>query len=105
MQLTDAKKQLETQAVQYQRTREQLSGAQQDLDNLRVQMGGGDSRLMSPTAHIGETMPMESALISCFLRLNLKLHTRKATNFVNDVNDHFQVFIVKRVSWSLCVSS
>ncbi|XP_057208864.1 translocated promoter region b, nuclear basket protein isoform X1 [Triplophysa rosa] len=53
MQLMDARKQLEMQAAQYQRTREQLTAAQLELDNLRVQMSSGDSRLTSPTAHIG----------------------------------------------------
>ncbi|XP_055043154.2 translocated promoter region b, nuclear basket protein isoform X1 [Misgurnus anguillicaudatus] len=53
MQLMDAKKQLEAQAAQHQRTREQLGAAQLELDKLRLQMSSGESRLVSPTAHTG----------------------------------------------------
>uniref|UniRef100_A0A671P8E8 Nucleoprotein TPR n=1 Tax=Sinocyclocheilus anshuiensis TaxID=1608454 RepID=A0A671P8E8_9TELE len=38
MQLMDVKKQLETQTSQYHRTREQLSAAQLELNNLKLQM-------------------------------------------------------------------
>ncbi|XP_051511668.1 nucleoprotein TPR-like isoform X2 [Myxocyprinus asiaticus] len=53
MQLMDAKRQLDSQAAQHQRTREQLSAAQQELSNLRLQMSSSESRLASPTTHTG----------------------------------------------------
>ncbi|XP_051954824.1 nucleoprotein TPR-like isoform X2 [Xyrauchen texanus] len=53
MQLMDAKRQLDTQAAQHQRTREQLSTAQQELTNLRLQMSSGEILLASPTTHTG----------------------------------------------------
>uniref|UniRef100_A0A8C1SEH5 Nucleoprotein TPR n=1 Tax=Cyprinus carpio TaxID=7962 RepID=A0A8C1SEH5_CYPCA len=49
MQLMDVKKQLETQTSQYHRTREQLSAAQLELNNLKLQMSSRESRLVSPT--------------------------------------------------------
>uniref|UniRef100_A0A8C1KCI0 Nucleoprotein TPR n=1 Tax=Cyprinus carpio TaxID=7962 RepID=A0A8C1KCI0_CYPCA len=54
MQLMDVKKQLETQTSQYHRTREQLSAAQLELNNLKLQMSSRESRLVSPTVHTGE---------------------------------------------------
>lgn len=54
MQLMDVKKQLETQTSQYHRTREQLSAAQLELNNLKLQMSSRESRLVSPTALTGE---------------------------------------------------
>uniref|UniRef100_A0A8C2IUB4 Nucleoprotein TPR n=1 Tax=Cyprinus carpio TaxID=7962 RepID=A0A8C2IUB4_CYPCA len=53
MQLMDVKKQLETQTSQYHRTREQLSAAQLELNNLKLQMSSRESRLVSPTVHTG----------------------------------------------------
>uniref|UniRef100_A0A673I9N4 Nucleoprotein TPR n=1 Tax=Sinocyclocheilus rhinocerous TaxID=307959 RepID=A0A673I9N4_9TELE len=53
MQLMDVKKQLETQTSQYHRTREQLSAAQLELNNLKLQMSSKESRLLSPTIHTG----------------------------------------------------
>ncbi|XP_051951674.1 nucleoprotein TPR-like isoform X2 [Xyrauchen texanus] len=53
IQLMDAKRQLDTQTAQQQRNREQLSAAQQELNNLRLQMSSGESRLASPTTHTG----------------------------------------------------
>ncbi|XP_051730318.1 translocated promoter region b, nuclear basket protein isoform X2 [Ctenopharyngodon idella] len=53
MQLMDAKKQLETQTAQHHRTREQLSAAQLELNNLRLQISSGESRLVSHTVHTG----------------------------------------------------
>uniref|UniRef100_A0A8C1SEW1 Nucleoprotein TPR n=1 Tax=Cyprinus carpio TaxID=7962 RepID=A0A8C1SEW1_CYPCA len=44
MQLMDVKKQLETQTSQYHRTREQLSAAQLELNNLKLQMSSRESR-------------------------------------------------------------
>uniref|UniRef100_A0A672QC01 Nucleoprotein TPR n=1 Tax=Sinocyclocheilus grahami TaxID=75366 RepID=A0A672QC01_SINGR len=55
MQLMDVKKQLETQTSQYHRTREQLSAAQLELNNLKLQMSSRESRLVSPTVHTGLT--------------------------------------------------
>uniref|UniRef100_A0A8C1ER62 Nucleoprotein TPR n=1 Tax=Cyprinus carpio carpio TaxID=630221 RepID=A0A8C1ER62_CYPCA len=54
MQLMDVKKQLETQTSQYHRKREQLSAAQLELNNLKLQMSSRESRLVSPTVHTGE---------------------------------------------------
>lgn len=54
MQLMDVKKQLETQTTQYHRTREQLTAAQLELNNLKLQMSSRESRLVSPTALTGE---------------------------------------------------
>ncbi|XP_067273803.1 translocated promoter region b, nuclear basket protein isoform X2 [Pseudorasbora parva] len=51
IQLMDAKKQLETQTAQHHRTREQLSAAQLELNNLRLQINNGESRLVFPTVH------------------------------------------------------
>uniref|UniRef100_A0A673JY06 Nucleoprotein TPR n=1 Tax=Sinocyclocheilus rhinocerous TaxID=307959 RepID=A0A673JY06_9TELE len=56
MQLMDVKKQLETQTSQYHRTREQLSAAQLELNNLKLQMSSRESRLVSPTVHTGEKL-------------------------------------------------
>uniref|UniRef100_A0A8C1EHY9 Nucleoprotein TPR n=1 Tax=Cyprinus carpio carpio TaxID=630221 RepID=A0A8C1EHY9_CYPCA len=53
MQLMDVKKQLETQTSQYHRKREQLSAAQLELNNLKLQMSSRESRLVSPTVHTG----------------------------------------------------
>ncbi|XP_050994093.1 translocated promoter region b, nuclear basket protein isoform X3 [Labeo rohita] len=53
MQLMDVKKQLETQTTQYHRTREQLTAAQLELNNLKLQMSSRESRLVSPTALTG----------------------------------------------------
>ncbi|KAF4099651.1 translocated promoter region b, nuclear basket protein isoform X2 [Onychostoma macrolepis] len=53
MQLMDVKKQLETQTSQYHRTREQLSAAQLELNNLKMHMSSRESRLISPTVHTG----------------------------------------------------
>uniref|UniRef100_A0A672R9Z6 Nucleoprotein TPR n=1 Tax=Sinocyclocheilus grahami TaxID=75366 RepID=A0A672R9Z6_SINGR len=53
MQLMDVKKQLETQTSQYYRTREQLSAAQLELNNLKLQMSSKESRLLSPTIRTG----------------------------------------------------
>uniref|UniRef100_A0A671P942 Nucleoprotein TPR n=1 Tax=Sinocyclocheilus anshuiensis TaxID=1608454 RepID=A0A671P942_9TELE len=53
MQLMDVKKQLETQTSQYHRTREQLSAAQLELNNLKLQMSSRESRLVSPMVHKG----------------------------------------------------
>ncbi|XP_051581046.1 nucleoprotein TPR-like isoform X2 [Myxocyprinus asiaticus] len=53
IELMDAKRQLDTQTAQHQRNREQLSAAQQELNNLRLQMSSGESRLASPTTHTG----------------------------------------------------
>ncbi|XP_026146558.1 translocated promoter region b, nuclear basket protein [Carassius auratus] len=53
IQLMDVKKQLETQISQYHRTREQLSAAQHELNNLKLQMSSRESRLVSPTVHSG----------------------------------------------------
>ncbi|KAK7133660.1 hypothetical protein R3I94_015507 [Phoxinus phoxinus] len=53
MQLMDAKKKLETQTAQHHRTREQFSSAQLELNNLRLQISSGDTRLVSPTVHTG----------------------------------------------------
>lgn len=58
MQLMDVKKQLETQISQYHRTREQLSAAQLELNNLKLQMSSRESRLVSPTVHAGERLLM-----------------------------------------------
>lgn len=52
----DAKKQLETQTAQHHRTREQLSAAQLELNNLRLQISSGESRLVSHTVHTGERL-------------------------------------------------
>ncbi|KAL6486019.1 hypothetical protein MHYP_G00054110 [Metynnis hypsauchen] len=53
MQLLDAKKQLEAQTALYQRTREQLNTAQQELSTLRQQVSSEEGRLPSPTTHTG----------------------------------------------------
>uniref|UniRef100_A0AAR2LSE7 Nucleoprotein TPR n=1 Tax=Pygocentrus nattereri TaxID=42514 RepID=A0AAR2LSE7_PYGNA len=53
MQLLDAKKQLEAQTALYQRTREQLNAAQQELSTLRQQVNSEEGRLPSPAAHTG----------------------------------------------------
>ncbi|KAG1963734.1 nucleoprotein TPR [Pimephales promelas] len=53
MQLMDAKKKLETQTAQHHRTREQLGAAQLELNNLRLQISSGETRLVSPTVHTG----------------------------------------------------
>uniref|UniRef100_A0A672R9C2 Nucleoprotein TPR n=1 Tax=Sinocyclocheilus grahami TaxID=75366 RepID=A0A672R9C2_SINGR len=58
MQLMDVKKQLETQTSQYYRTREQLSAAQLELNNLKLQMSSKESRLLSPTIRTGERLLM-----------------------------------------------
>uniref|UniRef100_A0A3B1KCG5 Nucleoprotein TPR n=1 Tax=Astyanax mexicanus TaxID=7994 RepID=A0A3B1KCG5_ASTMX len=51
MQLLDAKKQLESQTALYQRTKEQLNAAQQELNTLQQQLSSGDYHRASPTAH------------------------------------------------------
>jgi len=56
MQLMDAKKKLETQTAQHHRTREQLGAAQLELNNLRLQISSGETRLVSPTVHTGERL-------------------------------------------------
>ncbi|CAM4689908.1 unnamed protein product [Leuciscus chuanchicus] len=53
MQLMDAKKKLETQTAQHHRAREQFSSAQLELNNLRLQISSGETRLVSPTVHTG----------------------------------------------------
>ncbi|XP_056337512.1 translocated promoter region b, nuclear basket protein isoform X2 [Danio aesculapii] len=53
VQLLDTKKQLETQIAQHHKTREQLSAAQLELTNLRLQLNSGESRLASPAVHTG----------------------------------------------------
>uniref|UniRef100_A0A8C1EH72 Nucleoprotein TPR n=1 Tax=Cyprinus carpio carpio TaxID=630221 RepID=A0A8C1EH72_CYPCA len=60
MQLMDVKKQLETQTSQYHRKREQLSAAQLELNNLKLQMSSRESRLVSPTVHTGERPSCQS---------------------------------------------
>ncbi|KAK0150428.1 Nucleoprotein TPR [Merluccius polli] len=45
IQLMDAKRQLEQQVAQHQKTRELLNAAQQEVNNLRPQPGSGDARL------------------------------------------------------------
>uniref|UniRef100_A0A8B9HUX2 Nucleoprotein TPR n=1 Tax=Astyanax mexicanus TaxID=7994 RepID=A0A8B9HUX2_ASTMX len=49
MQLLDAKKQLESQTALYQRTKEQLNAAQQELNTLQQQLSSGDYHRASPT--------------------------------------------------------
>lgn len=58
----DTKKQLETQIAQHLKTREQLSAAQLELTNLRLQLNSGESRLASPAVHTGETFYLHSLL-------------------------------------------
>uniref|UniRef100_A0A8C2I9U1 Nucleoprotein TPR n=1 Tax=Cyprinus carpio TaxID=7962 RepID=A0A8C2I9U1_CYPCA len=52
IQLMDVKKQLQTQTLQYHRTKEQLSAAQIEL-NLKLQMSSRESRLVSPLLYTG----------------------------------------------------
>ncbi|KAM9444499.1 translocated promoter region b, nuclear basket protein isoform 3-T3 [Clarias gariepinus] len=52
-QLLDAKKQLEVQCALHQRTREQLSTAQQELNTLQQQLNTGERRSSSPSTHTG----------------------------------------------------
>jgi len=52
----DAKKKLETQTAQHHRTREQLGAAQLELNNLKLQISSGETRLVSPTVHTGERL-------------------------------------------------
>uniref|UniRef100_A0A8C1KC76 Nucleoprotein TPR n=1 Tax=Cyprinus carpio TaxID=7962 RepID=A0A8C1KC76_CYPCA len=56
--LMDVKKQLETQTSQYHRTREQLSAAQLELNNLKLQMSSRESR--DPHVIIGSEDDMEA---------------------------------------------
>ncbi|KAI4890931.1 hypothetical protein NFI96_033196 [Prochilodus magdalenae] len=53
MQLLDAKKQHEAQMTLYQRTKEQLNTAQQELNTLRQQVSSEECHRASPTAHTG----------------------------------------------------
>uniref|UniRef100_A0AAR2JC13 Nucleoprotein TPR n=1 Tax=Pygocentrus nattereri TaxID=42514 RepID=A0AAR2JC13_PYGNA len=62
MQLLDAKKQLEAQTALYQRTREQLNAAQQELSTLRQQVNSEEGRLPSPAAHTGGEGDVEELL-------------------------------------------
>uniref|UniRef100_A0A673K0N6 Nucleoprotein TPR n=1 Tax=Sinocyclocheilus rhinocerous TaxID=307959 RepID=A0A673K0N6_9TELE len=60
--LMDVKKQLETQTSQYHRTREQLSAAQLELNNLKLQMSSRESRLVSPTSSEGDMEALRAQL-------------------------------------------
>ncbi|KAJ3600175.1 hypothetical protein NHX12_034125 [Muraenolepis orangiensis] len=52
VQLMDAKRQLEQQGAQHQKTTELLNATQQEVSNLRMQPGGGDARLpLSSPSH------------------------------------------------------
>ncbi|XP_052390794.1 nucleoprotein TPR [Carassius gibelio] len=53
IQLMDVKKKLETQTSQYHRTREQLSAAQIELNNLKLQRSSRESWLVSTLVHTG----------------------------------------------------
>uniref|UniRef100_A0A671P547 Nucleoprotein TPR n=1 Tax=Sinocyclocheilus anshuiensis TaxID=1608454 RepID=A0A671P547_9TELE len=68
MQLMDVKKQLETQTSQYHRTREQLSAAQLELNNLKLQMSSRESRLVSPMVHKGENSEGDMEALRAQLR-------------------------------------
>uniref|UniRef100_A0A8C1EL51 Nucleoprotein TPR n=1 Tax=Cyprinus carpio carpio TaxID=630221 RepID=A0A8C1EL51_CYPCA len=60
MQLMDVKKQLETQTSQYHRKREQLSAAQLELNNLKLQMSSRESRLFLFSLSNGSEDDMEA---------------------------------------------
>ncbi|XP_036437175.1 translocated promoter region b, nuclear basket protein isoform X2 [Colossoma macropomum] len=85
MQLLDAKKQLEAQTALYQRTREQLSTAQQELNTLRQQVSSEEGRLASPATHTGLTGPQGGEGDVEELRTRLKQAESKAEDLTERV--------------------